>query len=154
MPTSSRFAVAVHILTALTVHQDRTVRSQELASSANTNPAVVRRILSRLAKVGITTARLGVGGGARLAKPPGDITLLDVFRAVEESDLFAWHRSIPDKNCVVGRNIQSALRPAMDRAQQAMESELERVTIDQVARRIAARAKIKIPFLPTKRATI
>ena len=48
MPTSTRFAVAVHILTGLAVSGNRPMRSEDLAVSANTGAVVDRGLLSRL----------------------------------------------------------------------------------------------------------
>lgn len=136
MPTSTRFAVAVHILAALAVNDGRVVRSEQLASSASTNPTVVRRILSMLAEAGLTSSQLGYGGGATLAKPADQITLLDVFQVVEEPNIFEMHRTPPDKNCFVGRNIQEVLTRSTAKAQQALETELSKTTIAKVAQEI------------------
>ncbi|MEO1404048.1 MAG: Rrf2 family transcriptional regulator [Cyanobacteria bacterium J06635_1] len=133
MPTSTRFAVAVHILTALTINEGNPVRSEQLASSASTNPAVVRRILSMLAKAGLTSSQLGHGGGAILAKSANQITLLDVFQVVEDPNIFEMHRTPPDKNCFVGRNIQPVLMKSTAQAQQALEAELAKTTIADIA---------------------
>jgi Rrf2 family protein len=141
LPTSTRFAVAVHLLAALAVNPGRAMPSEQVAGSASTNPAVVRRLLSMLAAAGLTTSRLGQGGGALLARPPGDISLLEVYRAVEEPGLFAMHRSPPDPNCFVGRNIQPVLRPITDRAESALEAELASVTLADVAAEVLARAQ-------------
>jgi DNA-binding IscR family transcriptional regulator len=84
----------------------------------------IRRILSMLADAGLTTSQLGYGGGAMLAKTADKITLLDVFVAVEESDIFVMHRVLPDQGCFVGRNIQTVLAKTTVRAQHALESEL------------------------------
>lgn len=140
MPTSTRFAVAVHALAALAVNGGGPVRSEQIAASANTNPAVVRGLFSRLAAAGLTRARLGAGGGAVLAKPAARITLLDVYRAVEGPELFVMHRSEPDRDCFVGRSIQQVLAATTGRAQAALERELAAVTIADVARDILARA--------------
>ena len=83
MSTSTRFAVAIHILTSITLLRGRAVRSEDIASSVNTNPTVVRRILGTLADAGLTQAQLGLGGGALLAKPADQITLLAIYRAVD-----------------------------------------------------------------------
>lgn len=136
MPTSTRFAVAVHILAALAVNDGRVVRSEQLASSASTNPTVVRRILSMLAEAGLTSSQLGYGGGATLAKPADQITLLDVFQVVEEPNIFEMHRTPPDENCFVGRNIQEVLTRSTAKAQQALETELFKTTIAKVAQEI------------------
>lgn len=129
MAISSRFAVGVHILTLLAQSQGKPVTSEWIAGSANTNPAVVRKLLGMLAKAGLTTSQLGLGGGALLARSPEAITLLDVYRAVDEGDLFALHNEQPNPACPVGRNIQSALLGTMTRAQRALEDELASQTI-------------------------
>jgi Rrf2 family protein len=136
LPTSTRFAVAVHILAALAVNEGKAVRSEQLASSASTNPTVIRRILSTLAEAGITSSQLGYGGGATLAKPANQITLLEVFQVVEEPNIFEMHRTPPDKNCFVGRNIQQVLSRTTTKAQQALEAELSKTTIAEVAQDI------------------
>ncbi len=139
MPTSSRFAVAVHILAGLATHEGEPLPSEVIAKSASTNPAVIRRILSMLNDAGFSRSQLGQGGGALLAKPAESISLLDVYRVVEKDHLFALHRTRPDQDCVVGRHIQPVLQSTLDRAIDAMEAELERVTIADVARHIARR---------------
>lgn len=141
MPTSTRFAVAVHILAALAVNDGNAVRSEQLASSASTNPTVIRRILSMLAEAELTSSQLGQGGGAILAKPADQITLLDVFQIVEEHNIFEMHRKPPDKNCFVGRNIQQVLTKSIAKAQQALATELAKTTIAEVAQEIQTLAR-------------
>lgn len=82
------------------------MRSEDLARSASTNPAVIRSLLSRLGDAGLSKARLGAGGGTLLARAADRISLLDVYLAVEDPELFPLHRCPPDKNCVVGKYIQ------------------------------------------------
>jgi Rrf2 family protein len=144
LPTSTRFAVAVHILAALAVNDGKVVRSEQLASSASTNPTVIRRILSTLAEAGITSSQLGYGGGSTLAKPANQITLLDVFQVVEDPDIFEMHRTPPDDNCFVGRNIQQVLSTTTTRAQQALKTELSKTTIAEVAQDIQTLAQMQL----------
>ncbi len=134
--TSSRFAVAVHILALLEESGDGPVTSEYIAGSVNTNPAVVRRILSMLASAGITASRLGAGGGALLARPAAEITLLEVFQAVEACELFAMHSAQPNPQCPVGRNIQAVLEETTGAAQRALEAELAGRTIADVLRQV------------------
>ncbi len=59
------------------------VPTKELSASLNIpNPSAVK-ILGSLASAGIIETREGSRGGVRLAKPPQEITLLDVFTAIE-----------------------------------------------------------------------
>jgi Rrf2 family protein len=130
---SSRFAVAVHILTLLETGRGEPLTSEYMAGSVNTNPAVVRRILSLLARAGLTRARMGAGGGTLLARPAEAITLKDVYRAVECGErLFALHHEKPNPKCPVGRNIQAVLERATGAAQTALEEQLGGRTVADV----------------------
>jgi Rrf2 family protein len=139
MTISSRFAVAVHILTLLETGRGEPLTSEYIAGSVNTNPAVVRRLLSMLARAGLTHGRLGAGGGTTLARPAADITLRDVYRAVEcEGRLFALHHEKPNPKCPVGRNIQAVLERATGAAQNALEDELAERTVADVMAEVQA----------------
>ncbi|UFJ41041.1 Rrf2 family transcriptional regulator [Brevibacillus humidisoli] len=131
MTISSRFSVAVHILSLLHFCKDERPTSEFIAGSVNTNPVVVRRIMGMLSKAGLIKTSQGVPG-ATLACPIGDITMLDVYRAVQadQDELFAMHDH-PNPSCPVGRTIQKSLDVVFSHAQQAMENELANVTIEQ-----------------------
>ncbi|MBW5446067.1 transcriptional regulator [Cohnella sp. CFH 77786] len=132
---SSRFSIAVHVLILLAV-SPKECTGDFLAASVNTNPVIIRRIMGMLKKAGLVDVRAGVGG-ASLRKEPSQITLLDVYRAVqviEEGQLFNFHDN-PNPNCPVGRNIESALRAELTEAQSAMERRLAQVTVDQLISR-------------------
>lgn len=137
---SSRLAVAVHVLTLLDHHDGGPLASDYIAGSVNTNPVVVRRIVSMLSRAGLVASTTGPGGGARLARPSDSVTLLDVYQAVEHGDVFASHPSPPNPKCPVGRHIQSALDTHLARAQKAMHQSLNQVTIASIVRSVTARA--------------
>ena len=145
MSTSTRFAVAVHTLSALAVSGGKPLRSEDLANSVNTGPVVIRGLLSRLADAGLTTSQMGAGGGAMLAKPANRIRLLDVYRAVEDTEFFSMHRTPPSADCPIGSNIQEAMRPALDKARKALEAELAKVTIADIAAEVARLGKFALP---------
>ncbi len=146
MPTSTRFVLATHILASLAMTDGTPLRSEDLAFSVNTNASFVRSLLSRLQAAGLTNSQLGTGGGSILAKPAAEITLRTVYQAVEDGTVFAFHRQEPNESCVVGKNIQAAIRPALDRASRALEDELASVTIFDIAQEVAHLAKIKLPW--------
>ena len=130
--------MAVHTL-ALIALNGRPLSSTEIAGSVNTNPVVIRRILGVLTEAGLTTTRLGSEGGADLARPPAEMTLLDVYRATEGGSLFALHASTPNLQCLCGGNIQPVLSPYYAKAETAMEDSLAETTIAQVAADIRER---------------
>ena len=134
MQISSRFTIAIHMLTCMEAFKDEyKVTSDFLASSINVNPVVIRRILSQLKDAGLIEVKRG-SGGASIAKPLEEITFLDVYRAVEcieDNTLFHFHEN-PNVNCPVGRNIHNILDDRLDRVQKAMEKELESITLAEV----------------------
>ncbi len=132
MNTSSRFAFAIHVLALLSMQEGAPLSSDIIAGSVNTNPALIRRLLSMLAAAGLTTSQLGAGGGALLAREPDEITLLDVYRAVDDAQLFALHREAPNPACLVGRHIQGVLIDYIGDAQRAMEASLATRTLADV----------------------
>lgn len=137
MGSSSRFAVATHIL-ALLAHAEPNehVTSDYIAASVNTSPVVIRRLLKTLSEAGLVRTKEGSQGGSELAVPADQLTLLDVYRAVDEGDLFTLHRNPPNPGCVVGRSIKGVLKRVVDEAQAAMERELAAVTIAQLLTRV------------------
>jgi len=59
--------------------------SADIAEHAGTNPVVVRRVLGRLKDAGLLDSEKGHAGGWRLARSPQNITLADVYLALDES---------------------------------------------------------------------
>lgn len=137
---NSRFAVAVHILTVIARKDGEPATSEHIAASANTNPSLIRRLLAQLTRAGLTRCQMGAGGGALLAKPAARITLRDVYRAVDDSELFALHRERPNPECPVGRHIQRLLTERFAEATRALEKDLARTTIADIQGDVVARA--------------
>lgn len=128
---SSRLSIAVHILT-LTAMSSRNCTSEFIASSVNTNPALIRRIIGYLKNAGLVAVQAGTGGTS-IQKDISEITLLDVYNAVEVTEgngLFNFHKG--NRQCKVGANIESILGAALKKAQTAMENELRRITIKDI----------------------
>jgi Rrf2 family protein len=129
---NTRFAVATHILTLLHAEGGRPVNSEYLAASVNTNPALIRRLLAQLARAGLTRSQMGANGGAQLARPAGEITLLDVYRAVDDDGLLVGIHDSASPLCPVGRNIHGVLKGRLRAAQAAFETSLSTTTIDEL----------------------
>lgn len=134
MQISSRFTIAVHMLTCMeTFKEDYKITSDFLASSINVNPVIIRKLLSQLKSAGVIEVRRGPGG-ARIEKPINEITFLDIFHAVdcvEENTLFHFHEN-PNPDCPVGNNIHNILDDKLLRVQDAMERELQAITLADV----------------------
>lgn len=85
MRVSSRFPIAVHTMLCIAhFEQSEKVTSAFIAGSVNVNPVIIRTVIRQLKDAGLVTVDAGVGG-AHIAKPLRDITLLDIYVAVEET---------------------------------------------------------------------
>jgi Rrf2 family protein len=134
--TSSRFAVAVHILTLMAWSEDEPLKSEQVAKSVNTNPVVIRRILCELAHARLVVSQTGSAGGSKLARKPDDITLLDIYEAVESRGVFSLHRQHPSRRCPVGVNIETVLGEVLEEVNSAVQQVLSRITIKDVVLRL------------------
>jgi len=139
MALSSRFPAATHILIVVALGGGEPIRSEYIAMSVNTDPGLIRRLLSLLARAGLTRSRLGAGGGTVLARPATEITLLDAYRAVEEGQMFATHRKPTSRTCPVGRHMQTVLGRRIEAATRAFEAELAGTTITDLLAEIGQR---------------
>ena len=83
MQISSRFTVALHIFTCVDTFKDEhKVTSDFLAASINTNPVIIRKILTQLKNAGLINVIRGTGG-IELTRDLKDITFYDVYQAIE-----------------------------------------------------------------------
>lgn len=135
MQISSRFTVALHIFTCVEMFKDQyKITSDFLAGSINTNPVIIRKILTQLKNAGLITVARGTGG-VNLTRPLNEISFYDVYEAiepVENGDLFSFHTS-PNPQCPVGRNIHNLLDDKLKAIQLAMEAEMKKYTIEDLS---------------------
>ncbi|MBQ9209348.1 Rrf2 family transcriptional regulator [Ruminococcus sp. HUN007] len=134
MQITSKFTVAVHILTCIDIFGGQMrVTSDFLSGSTGVNAVIVRGVLGQLRNAGIVETRQG-SGGAHLAKALDEITLYDIYKAVDcvdDEGLFHFHEN-PNADCPVGRNIHKAMDDRLQTAQAALENELKSTTLAQV----------------------
>ena len=129
MQFSFRMPVAVQILLCIAKFDGVfKTTSTFLASSVQVNPVIIRKTLGQLKAAGLVEVTAGVGG-AKLLKAPQDITLREVFQAVEEDvDLFHIQEN-PNPQCPVGRNIQQVLGARLSVVKDNMLADFARVTL-------------------------
>lgn len=120
----TKFSIAIHCLIMI-AGSDTPLTSAMLASSVGTNPSFVRRIIGCLKQGGIIESHQGVGGFALLVDPK-ELSLLRIYRAVEEKEevhVFDVHEN-PNDLCIVGRHIRPVLLDAFREIEQTAEKEL------------------------------
>lgn len=136
MTITSCFALAAHAAALLAHAGDDGATSDHLAESASTHPARVRRVLAPLVRAGLVVGREGGGGGYVLARRPADITLAELFTALDEGPVLRLHPQAPNARCPVGAGIMSALEDLEGEVGEAVQTALGRRTVAWLASRV------------------
>lgn len=143
---NTRFAVGVHIVTYLACRRGEPATSELIGESVGTHPALIRRLSGQLARAGLVHAQRGARGGATLGRPASEITLLDVYRAVEHDDaeLIPVHRTA-NPCCAVGKHMQRVLEERASAIERTLEAELSRTTIADIVDAVEPRRVAPLP---------
>lgn len=139
---SSRMSVAIHILLYLEEYErEEKVTSTVLADTTGVNAVNIRKTLQLLKKADFIEIRRG-SGGAVLKKAPEEITVKDIFEAVENSDdeLFHMHEH-PNTNCPVGRSIKGVLDGHIDAWKSLLMQQMQAVTLKDLYTEMQAEMK-------------
>lgn len=134
MRLSTRCSIALHCLIVIAEFESKVkVTSELLGKSTGCNSAAVRSILNALQKAGIISIVRGVGG-AYLAREPEDLTLWDVYHAVEPDGLerFIGIHPNPSEKCPVGGRIEAVLEVPYKEIGNAVEEVMNKITLQQL----------------------
>lgn len=124
-----QFTVAAHVAAVLGDHFGEYVTSAILAGSVHAEPTFVRRSIAKLAKAGIVITTRGKNGACTLARPPQEITLLDIYRASEAPATFAIHGYPVQPVCIISRQIKDSMAVVLEDAQAGFEARLAARTL-------------------------
>ncbi|HBS49486.1 MAG TPA: Rrf2 family transcriptional regulator [Rhodobacteraceae bacterium] len=131
MKRNSRLSLALHTLGHMAGEPERMRKSADIAAHAGTNPVVVRRVLGRLREAGLLVAEKGHAGGWRLARPPREITLADVYLALNER-LVPVDEPPEPHGCAVEEALHDRVATLMDEIEQTLVSRLSETTIAEI----------------------
>lgn len=80
---SEAASLAFHSMGLLAKHPSEHLTTKRIARETGASHAHLSKVLQRLAKSGLVKSTPGPRGGFTLAKPADQITLLDVYEAIE-----------------------------------------------------------------------
>jgi len=142
MRVSTRFSDSVHILAFIEVYSKTKLTSETIASSIETSPVVVRSLMGVLREAGLKETKKG-SAEPKLSRPTNEITLLDVYLAVEgDRQLFTLDTST-NPECIVGGNIQKVLGSYYEDAKMAALRKFNNVTLQDIIETILVEQKQK-----------
>jgi Rrf2 family protein len=134
MLSSSRFIVAVHAMSVLARNGNcGPLCSARVAASVHTNPVVIRRLMGELERARLVKSVAGRSGGFQLNRDPADISLADVYFAVEDENVFRMHKTDPTSPCPVAAQLGRVLTAPLKAAECAFHSSLAKTSIRDVA---------------------
>lgn len=133
---NQQFATAVHVLTALACKKDL-MNSDSLAKSVNTNPVVIRRLLSLLTKAKLVSTVRGKSGGVKLARDPVQINLKDIYMALSPAGSIAPRDKTPHKECAVSCAMFSIMSSVAEGTQKATLKYLETQKLSDLAKKVS-----------------
>ena len=132
MKRNSRLSLALHTLCHIAYDAHRTQTSSEIANHAGTNPVVVRRVLGKLRKTGLLTSERGHSGGWRLTRSSNEITMADVYLALEESLVASCPDSEPHA-CQVERHLEGRVNKILSEVEATLIERLLGTKIAEIS---------------------
>lgn len=133
MKRNSRLSLALHTLSHMAGDPDKTRTSAAIAKHAGTNPVVVRRVLGRLREAGLLTSEKGHAGGWRLARLPNEISLADVYLALDER-LVAPDDAAETPACSVEHAMQKRVTGVLNEIEQSLIQKLHETSISEFSK--------------------
>lgn len=131
MKYSTRLSDAVHILVFIRQSDSPTISSADIAASIKTNPSYVRQIMAQLKAANLLKSFRGLAK-PELGKAPQEITLLEIYKAVEKNKPLLHLDTHTNPECGVGVNIQLALHDYYQDVQDAAEKRMSRITLQDI----------------------
>lgn len=136
MAGNTRLATAIHVTGMLSFAEQMPLTSEAIALSCNTNAVVIRRIIGQLTRHGLVEVKMGTGGGSRLTKSPDEITLGEIYVALEEGSLFEVPQFDEEHQCQVGKIVRPVLADVLKEAEIGLFEKLNQITLAEVIKRV------------------
>lgn len=134
--TNTQFSIAVHILSGLACKAAREATSGELAVDVRACPSFIRRVMAKLSKANLVNATTGKSGCCTLARKPENITMLEIYEAVEVPKVFAIHDYPEHEGCIESGKFMKAMKMVQDTTQESMNEGLRKISLADVLKRM------------------
>lgn len=131
MKTDQRLWRTLHVLIHMN-QQDSPMTSQAIAKMLNTNPVVVRRTLSGLRDKNWIHSEKGHGGGWRLACSLEQLSLQDVYEALNEPPIVNFNSANDSQGCLVEKAVHEAVDEVLEQARDLIMQRFKGITVAQI----------------------
>lgn len=128
MKRDSRLSGVLHVLLHME-HHAGPVTSEDLARIMMTNAVVIRRVMAGLRRRGYVKSEKGHGGGWTLSCDLSEVTLLDIYEALDRPTLLAIGNRTESPGCLVEQAVNVALGQAFEDAERRLLHRFGEVTL-------------------------
>jgi DNA-binding IscR family transcriptional regulator len=132
MAGNSRLATAIHIAGMLSFAGDHPMPSEAIAQSVGTNAVVVRRVIGLLVAGNIVKVKMGTGGGAFLARKAEEITLSEIYTALDEGRVFDVPQFQDTHECGIAKIVRPVLSEVLENAEKSLLENLGKTTLADI----------------------
>jgi Rrf2 family protein len=146
MRISTKGDYATRALQDLALHYDEGPVPIEVIAQRQALPVrYLEQLLLTLKRAGFLASRRGVNGGYHLAKPPREITLGQVIRAVDGpiAPIFCVSET-PREHC--SQETYCALRDVWAEVRDAVSAIVDHTTLEDICQRIRAKTKERVSY--------
>jgi Rrf2 family protein len=126
--------LALHTMGLMAGDPERVLSVREIAGALGGSEAHLSKVLQRLSHAGLVASDRGPKGGFRMVKSPGDVTLREVFEAIEgplEPSSCLLARPVCDGSCILGGLLEKVNR--------SVSEVLSRTTLASIRGRLPVR---------------
>lgn len=124
--------IAVHSLVFLG-HKQESLTSDQLAENVCTNPVRVRRVMAKCKQANLVDTKRGVNGGYFLKGSLENITLKDVYQAINVPLIQQnWQSGDSEASCLVSSGMSDVMEEIYVELNQAAVAQLSHTTLKQM----------------------
>lgn len=131
MKYSRKLSDTIHCLAFISLGEKERLTSTKIAESVKTNPAYIRQLMSALKKAGLLSTKQGQAN-ASLTRPADQITMLDIYRAVEGNKPLLHLDVDTNPECGVGILVQLSIGDFYEEIQKMAEEKMQQITLQDV----------------------
>ncbi|MEM7197927.1 MAG: Rrf2 family transcriptional regulator [Pseudomonadota bacterium] len=131
MKQNSRLSLALHTLAHMASDPTRSLTSSDIAEHIGTNPVVVRRVLGKLREASILKSQKGHAGGWWLARMPDEITLADVYLALNERLIMNTDEA-PTTTCSVEHSLHEQVTGLLKEVEESLVQKLANIPMSKI----------------------
>ena len=137
MAYSRRLSHALHILVFIARGRQDELSSDRIGSSMHTNPVSVRQLMGRMRDAGLLNCVTG-HSAPTLDRPASDISIWDVYRAVEGDKPLLHLANDVNPECEIGQDIQVIIGEEFERIHAAAATMMRSITLQDILDRFDA----------------